>query len=72
MRDGEKIQFYLLRQLRLSATSSEVPVEGEVVLEVQLVELILGGALQELVERVEVVLARLRKVKGYMWIFLKN
>ena len=71
MRDGEKIQFYLLRQLRLSATSSEVPVEGEVVLEVQLVELVLGGALQELVERVEVVLARLRQVKCFKFI-LKN
>ena len=55
-----RVSRHLLRQLRLSATSSEVPVEGEVVLEVQLVELILGGALQQLVERVEVVLAILQ------------
>ena len=66
-----RVSCHLLRQLRLSATSSEVPVEGEVVLEVQLVELILGGALQELVERVEVVLARLRQVKWFKFI-LKN
>ena len=66
-----RVSCHLLRKLRLSATSSEVPVEGEVVLEVQLVELILGGALQELVERVEVVLARLPKVKCYKIFFEK-
>ena len=37
---------------------------GELVLEVQLVELVLGGALQELVEGVEVVLALLQIHNG--------
>ena len=37
---------------------------GELVLEVQLVELVLGGALQELVEGVEVVLSLLQVQKS--------